>query len=135
MQSSLSSLVDNLSDVYDKECIRCKERKKISVNCGFVRFKNGRLNYKCKECKKSCTKVINESSKNFPTLYKYCNADLNKFFLLLRKCIYPYKYIDNWERFDENTIPPREAFYSKLNLEISQIKTMSMLKRYGNYLK
>ena len=29
MQSSLSSLVDNLSDVYDKECIRCKEKKKL----------------------------------------------------------------------------------------------------------
>ena len=25
-----------------------KKEKKISVNCEFVRFKNGRLNYKCK---------------------------------------------------------------------------------------
>ena len=25
--------------------------------------------------------------------------------------------MDSWERFDENTIPPKEAFYSKLNLE------------------
>ena len=39
------------------------------------------------------------------------------FFLLLRKGIYPYEYIDSWERFDENTIPPKEAFYSELNLE------------------
>ena len=29
--------------------------------------------------------VANESIKNFPTLYKFCNGDLNKFFLLLRK--------------------------------------------------
>ena len=36
------------------------------------------------------------------------------FFLLLRK---GYEYIDGGERFDENTIPPKEAFYSKLNLE------------------
>ena len=55
--------------------------------------------------------------KNFPTLYKFCNGDLNKFFLLLRKGIYPYEYTDSWERFDENTILPKEAFYSKLNLE------------------
>ena len=65
MQTSLSSLVDNLSGVYDKECIKCKERKKISVNCEFVGFKNGRLNYKCKECKELCSKVTNESTKNF----------------------------------------------------------------------
>ena len=76
------------------------ERKKIRLNCEFIGFKNGRLNYKCKECKKSCTKVANESIKSFPTLYKFCNGDLNKFFLLLRKDFYPYEYIDSWERFN-----------------------------------
>ena len=25
--------------------------------------------------------------------------------------------MDSWERFDENIIPPKEAFYSELNLE------------------
>ena len=88
MQTSLSSLVDNLSEVYNRECSKCRGRKKIKVSCEFVGFKNGRLNYKCKECKKSCTKVLN--GKNFPTLYKFCNGDLNKFFLLLRKGIHPY---------------------------------------------
>ena len=117
MEISLSNLVDNLSGVYDKECKKCMERKKTKLNCEFVGFKNGRLNYKCKECKKSCPKVTNGSSKNFPTLYKFCNGDLNKYFLLLRKGIYPYEYMDSWERFDENTIPPKEAFYSELNLE------------------
>ena len=117
MPTSLSSLVDNLSGVYDKECKKCMERKKIRLNCEFIGFKNGRLNYKCKECKKSYAKVANESIENFPTLHKFCNGDLNKFFLLLRKCIYPYEYMDSWERFDENTIPPKEVFYSELNLE------------------
>ena len=28
MQSSLSKLVDNLSEVYDRECTKCRERKK-----------------------------------------------------------------------------------------------------------
>ena len=60
--------------------------------------------------------MTNESTKDFSTLYKFCNVDLNKFFLLLRKGIYPYEYINSWERFDENTIPPKEAFYSELNL-------------------
>ena len=120
-----------------------KKEKKISVNCEFVRFKNGRLNYKCKECKKSCTKVANESIKNFPTLYKFCNGDLNKFFLLLRKGIYPYEYMDSWERFDENTIPPKEAFYSELNLEnitdkdyeyVKKVWEAFEIKNLGEYL-
>ena len=51
MSTSLSNLVDNLS-VHDKECKKCMERKKIRLNCEFIGFKNGRLNYKCKECKK-----------------------------------------------------------------------------------
>ena len=37
--------------------------------------------------------------------------------MLLRKCVYPYEYMDSWEKFDETTLPPKEAFYSNLNLE------------------
>ena len=54
--------------------------KKIRLNCELIGFRNGRLNYGCKEYKKSYTKIVNKSIKNFPTLYKFCNADLNKFF-------------------------------------------------------
>ena len=84
MSTSLSNLVDNLSGVYDKECKKCM-KKKIRLNCEFIGFKNGRLNYRCKECNKSHTKSANESIKNFPTLYKFCNSDLNKFFSAIKK--------------------------------------------------
>ena len=94
-----------------------ERKKKIRLNCEFIRFKNGALNYKSKECKKSYTKLTIESIKDFPTLYKFCNGDLDNSFLLLRKGIYPYEYIDSWKKFNENTIPPKEAFYSELNLE------------------
>ena len=50
-------------------------------------------------------------------MYKFCNGDPNKFYLLLREGIYPYEYVDSWERFGENTIPSKDAFYSELNLE------------------
>ena len=59
MSTSLSNLVDNLS-VHDKECKKCMERKKIRLNCEFIGFKNGRLNYKYNECKKSYTKQVNK---------------------------------------------------------------------------
>ena len=69
------------------------------------------------ERKKSYTKLKNKSIKNFLTLYKLCNGDLDNFLPLLRKDIYPYEYIDSRKKFNENTIPPKEAFYSELNLE------------------
>ena len=37
--------------------------------------------------------------------------------MLLIKGVYPYVDMDNWGKFDETTIRPKEAFYSKLNLE------------------
>ena len=37
--------------------------------------------------------------------------------MLLRKGVYPYEYMDIWEKFDETALPPKEAFYSNLNLE------------------
>ena len=37
--------------------------------------------------------------------------------MLLRKGVYPYEDMDNWEGFDETTLPPKEDSYSNLNLE------------------
>ena len=56
-------------------------------------------------------------NQKFPSVYEFCNGDLNKFILLLRKGVYPYEYMNSWAKFDETTIPPNEAFYSTLNLE------------------
>ena len=50
-------------------------------------------------------------------MYKFCNGDLNKFVLLLRKGVYPYEYMDSWERFNETSLPPKKDFYSELTLE------------------
>ena len=36
--------------------------------------------------------------------------------MLLEEKVYPYEYMDNWE-FNETSLPPKKAFYSKLNLE------------------
>ena len=59
MPTSLSNLVDNLSEIYSKECKGCKERKRIKSVCNFIGFKNNKLNYKCKEYNKRSSKSIN----------------------------------------------------------------------------
>ena len=49
--------------------------------------------------------------------FKLSNNDINKFLLLLRKGVYPYEYMDDWEKFNETTLPEKEEFYSNLNME------------------
>ena len=49
--------------------------------------------------------------KHFPEL------DNKTFKLLIRKGIYPYDYMDSFERFEETELPPKSAFYSKLSGE------------------
>ena len=85
MSTSLSIIVDNLSEIYKKECKVCKERRKIKSVCNFIGLKNNKLNYECKECKKRWLKPVNGLIKKFPNANQFCNGDINKFILLLRK--------------------------------------------------
>ena len=117
MENKLSYLVDNLYEINEKECSKCMERKKIKSKCEFIRFKNDRLHYKRKECGKKCTKSINGLIKKFLCINQFCNGDLCKFVLLLRKGFYPYEYMDSWERSDETSLPDKKAVYSELNLK------------------
>ena len=36
--------------------------------------------------------------------------------LLTRKGVYPYEYVNSWDRFNETQLPPIDAFYSNLNI-------------------
>ena len=117
MSFSLSSLVDNLSEINNKDCKKCMERKKINSKCDYIKFKNNRLEYRCKECNDKSYRSINDLIKKFPNTYQFINKDLNKFILLLRKGVYPYDYMDSWKRFNETSLPDKKSFYNKLNLE------------------
>ena len=119
MPSKLSNLVDNLSEINNKNCKTGTERKNIKSECDFIRFKNDRLNYRCKECNGTSTKSVNELIKKFSRMYQFCYGDLNKFVLLLRKGVYPHQYMDSRERFDETSLLDEKYFYSELNLDIS----------------
>ena len=69
-------------------------------------------------CEQYYKKKFNKELINrFASTYEFCNKDLNKFILLLRKGVYPYEYMDNWERFNETSLPNKESFYSNLNME------------------
>ena len=79
---------------------------------------NGQLIFRCFRCKKNYKKDFNkELIQRFGNIYEYFNGDLNKFILLLRKGVDPYEYMDSWERFNETSLPDKEAFYSNLNMK------------------
>ena len=114
MSSSFSKLVDNLSEgIHNNKCFDCKS------NLDYMRItKNKKLLLKCFNCNIYYKKMFNNDLiKKIKNTYSFCDNDLNKFVLLLRKGVYPYEYMDSWERFNETSLPSKEDFYSTLNME------------------
>ena len=56
-----------------------------------------------KKYKRPIGGLIEVLIKKFSSIYQFFNSDLNEFIFLLRKGVYPYEDIDNWEKFDETT--------------------------------
>ena len=123
MSSSLSKLVDNLSEGIHNN-----------------KTKNEKLILECYNCKQRYRKKFRkELIKRFASIFEFFNNDtaepsslermtgsaaepssserINKFVLLLRKGVYPYEYPDTWERFSEISLPSKKDFYSNLNME------------------
>ena len=129
MRSSLSSLVNNLTE--DLQWVKCKSEHddKKCETCGikykycnwFLEYKNFKgdlIEYKCLSCNKIYQQKFNEKLKEiFLNTYKFSNYDNNKFNSLLQKGVYPYEYMDDWEKFNETSLLEKEDFYSQLNLK------------------
>ena len=87
-------------------------------NLCFVNAMNETLTFECVDCKKEYKKDINNKLKErFSNVYEFCGYDMNKFITLLRKGVYPYEYMDEWNKLDEKELPVKESFYSNLMME------------------
>ena len=98
-----------------------KNVKHVELSISFLEYTNlidDLIEYKCLYCNTSYQEKLGEKlmEQVFKT-YKFSNHDNNKFILLLRKSVYPYEYMDDWEQFDETLLPQKEDFYSHLNME------------------
>ena len=109
MATSLSKLVDNLTEnIHNDKCNKCES------NLCFVNAMNETLTFECVDYKKYINNKIKEK---FSNVYEFCGYDMNKFITLLRKGVYPYEYMDEWNKFDEKELTVKESFYSNLMME------------------
>ena len=113
ISSSLSNLVDNLSEgLHSDKCTDCK------FYLDYMTTKDEKLIFRYFEFKKNYGKDFNkELIKRFANIYEFYNYNISKFILLLRKGVYLHEYMDSWERFNEKSLPDKEAFYSSLNMQ------------------
>ena len=92
MSMLLSKLVDDLFEgIHNNTCADCE-------SClDYIKTKNEKLILKCFNCKQYYNKkFIKELMKRFKSTYEY---------------------MDNWERFEETSLPNKESFYRNLNME------------------
>ena len=97
MAASLSELVDNLSNrLHSKKCTDC------GLDLEYMIAKDDILIFRCFKCKKNYKIDFDKELINkFSSVYDFCAGDINKFVLLLREGVYPYAYMDSWNRINE----------------------------------
>ena len=111
MIGSLGTHVNNLSGLFD---CNCEDEKKRQIK---IKDNDKSVYTRCNTSKKRSKQPINSLKDKFPSTYQLAKGNMDTFIFLLRKGVYPYEYMDSWEKFDETELPSIDKFYSNLNLE------------------
>ena len=95
-------------------CIPNNSEKYISFTVGDLVFIDS-LQFMNASLEKLVSNLAKEGDGKFRVLKKY--RPVEKVPLLLRKGVYPYEYVDSFQKFQETNLPPIEAFFSTLRSE------------------
>ena len=98
-------------DRYKLLCIPTNTEKYISFNLGHLRFIDS-----AQFLLTSLDRLVAANNPETFQITAQYEPDEKKRKLLMRKGIYPYEYMDSWDRFDESKLPPKEVFFSKLSI-------------------
>ena len=110
MMASLSQSIDKVSEI-DKKISQIDKKEPENEFIGSIRSMMTSLSQSIDKVSETDKKIsLIELSEKFPNTYRFCNRDLNKFSLLLRKGVYPYEYMDSREKFNETELPDKDHF-------------------------
>ena len=92
----------------------CNECNKIYNDCKcclkYVKVANIHFIFQCQMYEKQITVSLEYCKSKLSDLFDFCDKDLTKFVLLLRKRVMCYEYIDSWQKLKEKSLPPKEKF-------------------------
>ena len=112
MASSLDKLASNLCGTSEIQCDKCKgSMELINISGDYI------ASLGCERCKTKKTNVLDEVvlKKDFNHTSRFWVCD-QKFHLMIRKGVYPYEYMDDWKKFEETSLPPKDAFCRRLSM-------------------
>ena len=119
MASSLSNLVNNLSEGIHRIKCKCRHDDKKCVTCGikckhcgcfleYTNFKDYLTEYECLCFNKNYRHKFDEKLKErFFNIYEFSNHKNNQFILLLQEGVYQYEYMDDWEKLNKTSLPEK----------------------------
>ena len=117
---SIKVEVDKYIDKDDNECIKEMELRFIDS----IKFMSSSLD-----------SLVNNLAKGGHQFFGFESYNDHQCKLLIRKGIYPYKYMDSWDRFNKTSLPSIKCFYSNLNMsEVSDTDykhTCSIWREFG----
>ena len=113
MASSLDKLASNLCGTNGIQCDKYKGNMElINISSDYIALLG------CKRCRTKKTKDLDEGvlKTNFNHTSRFWGCD-EKFPLMIQKGVYPHTYMDGWKKFEETSLPPKDAFYSRLSMK------------------
>ena len=113
---SIGVIAENAED-YISFSIKVKVDRYIDEN-GIKRLKEIELRFidSFKFMSSSLDSLVNNLARGGEQFFGFEEYNENQYKLLIKKGIYPYEYMNDWNKFKETKLPPKEAFYSKLNM-------------------
>ena len=135
LSASLDKLVSNLADKANIQgCLRCPYRgikKDVEKHMKARHRKEFEPIYEHKIKNPTLEALFRNLYARFQTKWKHLPEEA--FELLTRKGIYPYSYMNSFDKFKETSLPPKESFYNDLSRKHISDKDFEYVKKNMDY--